>query len=126
MHRRWALRQPLSALALLLCAGMPAGALAGVIDGVDVPEVMALDHRGPPLVLNGAGVREFLAVDLYVAALYMAERRRTVEGVLRLDEPVRLQLQFLHAVGRERLADEWAEILQRNQPSEALPGLQDE
>jgi Chalcone isomerase-like len=54
----------------------------------------------------------------------LAEQRRTVEDVLRLDQPVRLELRFLYAIGRQRLVDEWAEILQRNQPPEALPALQ--
>jgi hypothetical protein len=118
--------QPLCGLALLAWAAMPAPAPAGVVDGVEVPEVSSLDPRGPQLVLNGAGVREFLAVDLYVAALYLAQPRRTVDRVLALDQQVRLRLQFLRAISRQQLVDEWVEIIERNQAPEALPALRDE
>ena len=53
--------------------------------------------------------------------LYIARNAR-----LKLDESVSLQLHFLHSISRQRLIDEWVEILQRNQPPEALATLQTE
>ena len=113
-------------LTLLVCVAIPAPALGRVVAGVELPEVIRLDRSESRLVLNGAGIREFLTVDVYVAALYLTVPRRSIEGVLKLDESVSLQLHFLHSISRQRLIDEWVEILQRNQPPEALPTLQTE
>jgi len=119
-------RRYCATLALLACVATPAPAPGSVVGGVDLPKVIRLDGSDVRLYLNGAGIREFLSVDLYVAALYLAEPRRSLEGVLKLDQPVSMRLHFLRSISRERLIDEWVEILQRNQPPDVLPTLQPE
>ena len=90
--------------ALVLAAGMlvvlcalfaPAGAQ---IEGVKLPEKIALSKGGPDLVLNGAGVRhKFMTVQVYVGALYLGAKNKDADAVLKDAGPKRVAMHVLIA-----------------------------
>lgn len=74
-----------------------------LVAGVSIPEQSLL--AGERLVLNGAGLREFLGLRVYVAALYLPTTQRSAEDVLARDAPRRLQLTWLRDVSAEHSAE---------------------
>ena len=84
---------------LLACAAFAAQAVE--IEGHSIPESLQLGGRA--LVLNGAVVRRFAIFKVEVAALYLAERQTTLEGVFSLAGPKRLRLVMLRDVSAEDL-----------------------
>jgi hypothetical protein len=75
------------ALALALAAG---GAPAREIDGVEVAET--LDTGDVQLVLNGAGMRTRLFIDIYVAGLYLAGPTGDARAILAADGPMAMRM----------------------------------
>lgn len=77
-------------LALLLATLLaPARDLAGVT----LPDTISLG--GTPLVLNGAGLREFLWIDVYVGGLYLPARTTDAARAIADDVPKRIVMHFL-------------------------------
>ena len=81
MDIRTAFLKNLSAvLVACACAAAPAAALE--IEGVKLDEKIVLAKGGPPLVLNGAGVRHKLAfVKVYVGSLYLQEKKSDSDAI---------------------------------------------
>lgn len=95
-RRAWLSRASATMTAL---AALPAGLGPGPahaalrIEGIEVPE--ALTVRGRRLVLNGAGVRRRGYYKANVVGLYLPDKLTTVEAIMRLDGPRRIQLHLL-------------------------------
>ncbi|MCU0842862.1 MAG: chalcone isomerase family protein [Thiobacillaceae bacterium] len=96
-------------LALVFClavaAGMPArSAIHGLeVAGIRLPDRVSL--AGRDMVLNGAGLRRILLMKIYVAALYLPERRHDARAVLDRDIPRSLQLTLLRDLSTEQNLD---------------------
>lgn len=78
------------------------------VDGVDVPTAATV--RGKKLVLNGAGVRRRGYYKSNIVALYLPERLTTLDAIMKLDGPRRIQMLLLRdfsqsTVSRIFLAD---------------------
>jgi Chalcone isomerase-like len=80
-----------------------------------------LQEGGSDLTLNGLGVRKatFLRVNVYVAALYLAQPARDAKTIIESDEPQQLILQFVRNVGVDDLRKAFVEGFERT-PSAAL------
>ena len=92
------LRSALCAFALLV-----AGVAAAVeVEGVRIVDRVSVGSR--PLVLNGAGVRSKLVLKLYVVALYVPKRVKTV-GEVFAAAPRRVQMTLLHTVPASEIID---------------------
>ncbi len=79
---------------IMLCLPMQAFALK--VSGVEVPEKVRVESSD--LVLNGAGTRTKLVFKVYVAALYLGEKKGTAEDVLADGKPKRVELHMLRHV----------------------------
>ena len=78
------------------------------VDGVEVPTATTV--RGKKLVLNGAGVRRRGYYKSNIVALYLPERLTTLDAIMKLDGPRRIQMLLLRdfsqsTVSRIFLAD---------------------
>jgi hypothetical protein len=86
-----------------LCLAM---ALASGQALADQRSVANLESRasleGVDLVLNGAGLRNFLFLDVYVMALYLPKRLSDANAVLKHDLPRRVRISLLRDVSAER------------------------
>lgn len=81
------------ALAALLCAPCAWSAVIGEVDGVPVEDSYSVD--GAKLVLNGVGVRKRAYFKTDVSAIYLTEKRNTLEGIENAPGAKRLQLMLL-------------------------------
>ena len=75
--------------ALMLVAVMPF-AQAKVVNDVELAD--SIDVAGQSLTLNGAGVRSKFFLNVYVAALYLAEKTEDGEAAIQADEAMSIRL----------------------------------
>jgi long-chain acyl-CoA synthetase len=89
------LRVALASVSLLVSGACGAAEVAGV----RLPDKVALAKGLPELVLNGAGVRHRLVtVEVYVGALYLAQKKTKAEEVLADPGPKRVMMHVLAPV----------------------------
>lgn len=74
------------------------------VEGVDLPNTLKKDST--ELVLNGAGVRSYLFIKVYVGGLYLPANSHNAQEIIEADEPSVIRL---HAISRaftsERMAN---------------------
>jgi len=80
--------------AALLVASMLGAAQAAEVAGVAFAEQVD-GPGGAKLVLNGAGLRERMFVDVYAMGLYLPERKSRAEEILGLAGPKRIAIRML-------------------------------
>jgi len=84
-----------AAVIIVLCIAPNAGAI--VKYGVTLPDTVTV--AGEQLVLNGAGLREkkflIIAVDIYVAGLYLKSKTSDVQEILDADETLMLKIEIV-------------------------------
>jgi hypothetical protein len=110
----------------LLCLAMmlaPGWAMAGTGAVSNLETHTRLD--GIELVLNGAGLRNFLFLDVYAVALYLPRRLTDANDVLRHDLPRRVWISFLREVSPERDVEYLLDSLRENNMPEELAPMQD-
>lgn len=99
----------LAACSVLLLA-QPALALD--VSGVKVDEMVKVGNVD--LRLNGAGVRHKAIFKVYVAALYLPEKKDNVQDILSVTGPRRLTLSMLREVSSESFGQSFMEGLNKN------------
>jgi hypothetical protein len=109
----------------LLCAFvllLSSAALAAEVEGIPLPERVRMGADGPELVLNGAGLRQRIIFNIYVAALYLPVKSADGETILRKDQPRRLLLHFLRNLTAKEMTDSTNDALRETlTPEERKP-----
>jgi hypothetical protein len=82
------------------------------IAGVKLQDQILID--GHPMVLNGAGIRTKFFFKVYVAALYLPERKNTVEAILADAGPKRIALYMLRDVSGKKMLEAINEAMPAN------------
>lgn len=95
-----------AALSVALSAG------AAEVAGVKLDEVTRVANQD--LKLNGAGIRYKAIFKVYVAGLYLTEKKSTVPDVLAAAGPRRVTLVMLRDVGNEELGRGFMSGIQQN------------
>ena len=92
--------------------------------GVTFPEQVQVD--GSTLTLNGLGLRQatILKVNVYVAALYVANVSSDAQALLGSNTPKELILHFVHNVSDDELKKAWEEGFEHNAKAQ-LAALQE-
>ena len=88
---------------VLALLGLPFIAHAAEVAGVRVDDKARVAANGPELVLNGAGLRTRAIFKVYVAALYLPEKKTAANDVLALGGAKRVQLTMLRDLPAETL-----------------------
>jgi hypothetical protein len=115
------MRTLVTAICLLLSSTQ---ILAAEVSGVFIDAEIKVEN-GELLVLNGAGLREKLWVDVYVGSLYLTAKSNDIGEILSKPEPWRIQLDFIYKeVAQDKLLDSWREGFEKNQSPETLQQLQ--
>jgi hypothetical protein len=116
-------RRGLLLLGMLMTLGA-GGAAAKECLGVNFPEQTQAD--GSTLALNGLGVRKatLLKINVYVAALYVANKSTDPTAILGSKTPVKLILHFVRDVGAGDISNGFDEGFARSAKMQ-LPALQD-
>jgi hypothetical protein len=90
---------------LALAALLPLAGLAAEVGGVKLADKMRFDTGGPELVLNGAGIRTRFVVKVYVAGLYLTEKKGAAADAIALGGPKRVSITMLRDVGAQQFND---------------------
>jgi len=109
--------------ALLSLALLAAPALAVEVAGVQVDERIKLESSD--LVLNGAGLRTRAFFKVYVAGLYLMEKKIRAEDVLALSGAKRVSMRLMRDLSAKQLTDALNEGFRDNTPvaeQESLKG----
>ena len=110
-------------LSSLIFASFPAVSMT--IDGVEIPDTLRLANGGPALVLNGAGVREKLFLDIYIGALYLPVKSGDAQAILSATGPACVAMHFLYKeVSREKITDAWEDGLAANHTTTEMKAFQ--
>ena len=91
-----------------------AAAQAAELAGVKLDDKLRLAPGGPELVLNGAGIRTRVIFKVYVAGLYLPEKKGTTREVLALSGPKRVAMTMLRNLGAQQLSEALAEGIRNN------------
>jgi hypothetical protein len=79
-------------IVLVLFAFVPCSA-AVEIAGVDMPDTLRVGEE--TLLLNGAGIRTKIMMNMYVAGLYLVKKNHDAESIISADEPMAIRLQIV-------------------------------
>lgn len=81
--------------------------------------------NGQTLLLNGAGIREKLWIDVYVGSLYLPSSSQDIAAIYANQGPYRIQLDIVYKkVSRDNLISAWDDGFKNNQDAETLEVLQ--
>lgn len=80
-------------------------AQAAEVAGVKLDDKMRVTATGPELVLNGAGLRTRIMFKVYVAGLYLTDKKGSATDVLALKGPKRVLLSTLRDLSAAQLVD---------------------
>jgi Chalcone isomerase-like len=107
----------------LILANFPAAAVT--IGGVEIPDTLTVANGGPALVLNGAGVREKLFLDIYIGALYLPAKTSDAPAILSGPGPACVVMHFLYEeVRKEKITGAWTDGLAANHTAAEIQALQ--
>ena len=110
-------------VSLMTFAGLPAAAYE--IADVDIPDSIELDDSNSSLVLNGAGIREKLFLDVYIGALYLPSKMSDAEAILGDSGPASVLMHFLYRkVSKKKITDGWHDGLKANVTPDEMQALQ--
>jgi chalcone isomerase-like protein len=108
------------AVAAVLLAAFAAPAKE--VKGVQVPDTVTAG--GKTLQLNGAGVRKFIILGVYVGALYLEEPSHDPSAILGKDAVRSVELHMLMDLGKDRIFGAIREGFEKNS-KDKLPALKD-
>jgi hypothetical protein len=98
---------------------------AAELSGVFLKDQITVEN-GETLVLNGAGLREKLWVDVYVGSLYLIKKTDNVAEILSAPHASRIQMDFVYKeVAKKKLLKAWKDGFSKNQSKETMAALQD-
>ena len=90
---------------------------AASLAGVNLPDTTTVGDKS--LVLNGLGVRSEFMVKVYVAGLYLQHKSSDANSIIKVDEPKRMIMQFLHDASRKQMTDAFEKSFKDNAPDAA-------
>jgi hypothetical protein len=99
-------------------------ALASPVDAAVVADVTfpnTVQVAGQSIILNGAGLREFAWIDLYVGALYLPRPMTDPNAIIRADVPKRIVLHFVfREVPKNRLGETFTDRIEDDPKLQAI------
>jgi hypothetical protein len=87
---------------------------AAEVAGVKIDDKLKFSAAGPELVLNGAGLRTRYRLKVYVAGLYLAEKKASAADVVALKGPKRIQIWIMRDVAANQMSSAFIEALNAN------------
>jgi len=94
------------------------------VEGFNIPSGAIVDDQ--PLVLNGAGFRSILFMDIYLISLYLIHPLDNADSIIQTSRPAQLRMEFLHGgAGHDMLAKGWRKGFEHNQTTKAMHVLEE-
>ena len=100
---------------LVLVAGLAPVVWADELAGVTMPDTVEVGDQ--TLVLNGMGLRKKAMFKVYVAGLYLTEKKDDAAAILAADTARRTAMEFRFGVSAAKMCDAWKEGLDKNTPN---------
>lgn len=97
----------------IVCASIAA---AAEVSGVKLDDKVRIAPGAPDLVLNGAGVRTRFFVKVYVAGLYLTQKKSVPAEALLLAGPKRVSMTMLRDLTAQQLAEALSDGFKANNP----------
>jgi hypothetical protein len=99
--------------AALVLAALPGS--AAEVAGVKIADTESVAPGAPPLVLNGAGLRKRLFLQVYAIGLYLPQKKASGAEAIAAPGPKRIAIHMLRDVGADQLTDSLIEGMRNNQ-----------
>ncbi|CAN5422080.1 hypothetical protein BH09PSE6_BH09PSE6_14530 [soil metagenome] len=120
---QWSRRQLIASVATALLCSAPAWAHAGELEGVHLPDSVAVG--GQALLLNGMGARSRFGIKVYVAGLYAPARASEAAALIAQPGPKRICFVVRYSFSGDTFADAFIEGIRNNAPEAQWPMLKD-
>lgn len=104
----------MAALCIAACAVLATGVRAAEVSGVKLADRVKVGAN--ELVLNGAGLRKRLIVNVYVAGLYLGEKKTAAADAIALAGAKRVSMTLLRDLSAQTLVDALADGIKANNP----------
>lgn len=91
--------------AVLMACMQTQSATSAEVAGIKLDDRVQVAANGPELVLNGAGVRKRVIINVYVAGLYLTEKKSSAAEVIALAGPKRVSMTMLRDLNAQQLVD---------------------
>ena len=109
------MRKIIVLLSVAMCVPVSTLSLnAAGLAGVNLPDTSTVGDKS--LVLNGVGLRSEFMVKVYVAGLYLPSKSTDAGAIIKVDEPKRMVMQFLHDASKKQMTDAFDESFKDNDP----------
>jgi len=106
-------RHVLTVVLGLLFYSVPTYALE--IEGVEIAKTISTADNKTALLLNGAGLREKLYIDVYVGALYLPAKTTDAGAILGDEGPASVLMHILYKeISKQKMTDGWIDGLDAN------------
>ena len=93
---------------LLISLPLSTSLFARTLDGITIPEEVQVGKN--QLQLNGAGVRSKFVFDIYVGALYLAQKTSSAQAIINDPGPKQVNMYFVYSeVSQEKMINGWNE-----------------
>ncbi len=102
-------------LITLVILGLTFSIYAGVLKGVKMDDTITVE--GKTLVLNGMALRKKFIFKVYVAGLYLEQKEKDANKILKEDKMRRVIMHFVRSVGKKKIYNGWYEGLEDNTPN---------
>jgi hypothetical protein len=119
-HRSIRVRIP-ALLAAMMLLQLPTAVSAADVAGIRIDDRARVAQS--ELQLNGAGVRTKFVFKVYVAALYLPERKSSTAEILALSGPKRVSMRLVRDLSAEQLVEALEEGIRDNTSSAELEAL---
>lgn len=100
---------------LLVILAMILPVYSATFEGVEMPNTVTVEKT--KLVLNGMALRKKMIFKVYVAGLYLPEKEKDADKILKADKMRRNLMHFMRNVGKKKLNGGWMDGLKANTPN---------
>ena len=101
-------RSLLASLLLLISLPVSTALFARTLGGITIPETVQVGDK--QLQLNGAGVRSKFVFDIYVGALYLAQKTSSAQAIINDPGPKQVSMYFVYSeISQEKMINGWNE-----------------
>jgi hypothetical protein len=107
---------------LLLAALVAVPAFAAELQGVKVPDTLAVE--GKTLQLNGQGLRVKIVFKVYVASLYLEHTSKNAADIIKADEVRRVEMHMLRDLDKKAIVEAIEDGFKKNS-ADAMPALKE-
>jgi len=99
-------------------------AYAVEVKGVNIADQVTQPESGKVLVLNGTGMRTKFFFDIYIGALYLAEKSSDAKIIIDSTTPKRVAMHFLREkIEKKKLTDGWNDAFDSTLDKETFSSL---